>query len=52
MAILEPIKLAGSTISKATLHNEGFIEEKDLKVRRSCYNSKSWRCNTRGCRVH
>lgn len=32
MAILEPIKLAGSTISKTTLHNEDFIKEKDLKI--------------------
>jgi NAD-dependent DNA ligase len=32
MAILEPIKLAGSTISKATLHNEDFIKEKDLRI--------------------
>lgn len=31
MAILEPVKLAGSTISKATLHNEDFIKEKDLR---------------------
>ena len=32
MAILEPVKLAGSTISKTTLHNEDFIREKDLKI--------------------
>ncbi len=32
MAILEPIKLAGSTISKTTLHNEDFIKSKDLKI--------------------
>lgn len=32
MAILEPIKLQGSTISKTTLHNEDFIKEKDLKI--------------------
>lgn len=32
MAILEPIELAGSTISKTTLHNEDFIKEKDLKI--------------------
>lgn len=32
MAILEPVKLAGSTISKTTLHNEDFIKEKDLKI--------------------
>ena len=32
MAILEPVQLAGSTISKTTLHNEDFIKEKDLRV--------------------
>ena len=32
MAILEPVKLAGSTISKTTLHNEDFIKEKDLRI--------------------
>ena len=32
MAILEPVKLAGSTISKTTLHNEDFIIAKDLRI--------------------
>ena len=32
MAILEPVKVAGSTISKTTLHNEDFIKEKKLKI--------------------
>ena len=32
MAILEPVQVAGSTISKTTLHNEDFIKEKDLKI--------------------
>ncbi len=32
MAILEPVNLAGSNISKTTLHNEDFIKEKDLKI--------------------
>lgn len=32
MAILEPVKVAGSTISKTTLHNEDFIKEKDIKI--------------------
>ena len=32
MAILEPVKVAGSTISKTTLHNEDFVLEKDLKI--------------------
>lgn len=32
MAVLEPISVAGSTISKTTLHNEDFIKEKELKI--------------------
>ncbi len=32
MAILEPVIVAGSKISKTTLHNEDFIKEKDLKI--------------------
>ncbi len=32
MAILEPVNVAGSKISKTTLHNEDFIKEKDLRV--------------------
>ena len=32
MAILEPVKVAGSTISKTTLHNEDFIKGKDLMI--------------------
>ncbi len=31
-AILEPVKVAGSTISKTTLHNEDFIKEKGLMI--------------------
>lgn len=32
LAILEPVKVAGSTISKTTLHNEDFVLEKGLKI--------------------
>lgn len=32
MAVLEPVKVAGSIISKTTLHNEDFIKEKELKI--------------------
>lgn len=32
MAILEPVKVAGSTISKTTLHNEDFVKEKGLMI--------------------
>lgn len=31
-AILKPVKVAGSTISKTTLHNEDFIKEKGLMI--------------------
>ena len=32
LAMLEPVRVAGSTISKTTLHNEDFIKEKDLRI--------------------
>ncbi|MDO5556165.1 MAG: NAD-dependent DNA ligase LigA [Clostridia bacterium] len=32
MAIIEPVIVAGSKISKTTLHNEDFIKEKNLKI--------------------
>jgi len=31
-AELEPVRLAGTTVSKATLHNEDYIKEKDIRV--------------------
>ncbi|NLU33097.1 MAG: NAD-dependent DNA ligase LigA [Clostridiaceae bacterium] len=30
-AVLEPVRIAGSTVSRATLHNEDFIREKDIR---------------------
>jgi len=33
VAELEPVFLAGSTISRATLHNEDYIREKDIRIR-------------------
>lgn len=32
LGILEPVKVAGSTISKTTLHNQDFIIEKDIRI--------------------
>ena len=32
LAILEPVRVAGSLISKTTLHNEDFVKEKGLKI--------------------
>jgi len=31
-AILEPVELAGSTVSRATLHNEDEIKRKDIRI--------------------
>lgn len=31
-AILEPVRLSGSTVSKATLHNDDYIKEKNIKI--------------------
>lgn len=31
-AILEPVSLAGTTVSKATLHNQDIIDEKDIRI--------------------
>lgn len=31
-AVLEPVKLAGTTVSRATLHNEDNIKEKDIRI--------------------
>ena len=32
VAVLEPVKLSGITITRSTLHNEGEIERKDIRV--------------------
>lgn len=32
MAILEPVRLAGSVISKTTLHNFDYVKNKDIKI--------------------
>ncbi|MDO4754166.1 MAG: NAD-dependent DNA ligase LigA [Bacillota bacterium] len=32
LAILEPVKIAGSTVSRATLHNEDYISAKDIQI--------------------
>ncbi len=31
-AVLTPVKLSGSTVSRATLHNVDFIKEKDIRI--------------------
>lgn len=31
-AILEPVRLAGTVVARATLHNEDYINEKDIRV--------------------
>jgi len=31
-AVLEPVRLAGTTVARATLHNEDYIKEKDIRI--------------------
>ena len=31
-AVLEPVRLAGTTVTNATLHNQDFITEKDIRI--------------------
>lgn len=31
-AVLEPIKVAGSTVKRATLHNDSYIKDRDLRI--------------------
>ena len=31
-AVLEPVRLAGTTVSRATLHNRDFIRERDVRI--------------------
>ncbi|MDD2519166.1 MAG: NAD-dependent DNA ligase LigA, partial [Bacilli bacterium] len=31
-AVLEPVRVAGSVVSKATLHNEDYVNERDIKI--------------------
>jgi DNA ligase (NAD+) len=40
-AILTPVRIAGSTVSRATLHNEDFIKVKDIKVKDWVYIQKA-----------
>jgi DNA ligase (NAD+) len=32
VAVLEPVEVQGSTVSRATLHNEGYIKDKDIRI--------------------
>lgn len=32
LALLEPVKVAGSTVSRATLHNEDNVRDKDIRI--------------------
>lgn len=32
LAVLEPVRVAGTTVSRATLHNQDYIDEKDIRI--------------------
>lgn len=40
-AVLEPVRLAGTTVSRATLHNEDFIRERDIRIGDSVWVRKA-----------
>ncbi len=40
-AVLEPVRLAGTTVSRATLHNIDFIADKDIRIGDSVYVQKA-----------
>lgn len=40
-AILQPVRLAGTTVSRATLHNEDYIKEKDIRINDTVLVQKS-----------
>ena len=41
LAVFAPVLVAGSTISKATLHNQDYIDEKDIRVGDTVYVQKA-----------
>ena len=40
-AVLEPVKIMGSTVSRATLHNEDYVVNKDIKINDYVYITKA-----------
>jgi DNA ligase (NAD+) len=40
-AVLDPVKLAGTTVSRATLHNIGLITERDIRIGDMVYVQKA-----------
>ena len=40
-AVLEPVKIMGSTVSRATLHNEDYVLNKDIKIGDYVYIKKA-----------
>lgn len=41
LAILKPVFVAGSTVGKATLHNQDYINEKDIRIGDTVYIQKA-----------
>ena len=46
-AIVKPVRLAGTTVTNATLHNQDFIEEKDIRVGDTVIVQKAGRSSPR-----
>jgi DNA ligase (NAD+) len=41
VAELEPIEISGSVVARATLHNEDYIKQKDIRVGDAVYVRKA-----------
>lgn len=49
-AIVEPVHLAGTTVTNATLHNQDYIAEKDIRVGDTVLVQKAGRSFRKSCR--
>ena len=46
-AVVDPVRLAGTTVTNATLHNQDFITEKDIRLGTRCASARPGRSSRR-----
>lgn len=49
-AVLEPVRLAGTTVTNATLHNQDYITEKDIRIGDTVVCRRRGKSSRRSCR--
>ncbi|MFD2881092.1 hypothetical protein ACFTAO_42745 [Paenibacillus rhizoplanae] len=52
LALLTPVKLAGTTVSRASLHNQDYIDSKDIRIGDTVVIQKGGRYHSRGYQKH